>query len=75
MLESYVFHTTLAVCWPFRILRCLLQIIPLSETPDKFNDVYIKLRQDDSPLTFLYSLRYGEVRDKDTFETVMGMIK
>ncbi len=49
-------------------------VVPLSDLPDKPRDAYVKLMRQDSKDIFLYTLRYGQLRNRGMFEYVFGQI-
>ena len=50
------------------------EVIPIGDTSETVNNVYLKLTRYDSKDVYYYSLRHGRVKDKVVLETVFGKI-
>ncbi|XP_006895298.1 PREDICTED: transmembrane protein 186 [Elephantulus edwardii] len=49
-------------------------VIPLTDTPEQPQDLFIRIRQYSGKQTFYLTLRYGHILDRDRFSKVFGML-
>ncbi|XP_042554407.1 transmembrane protein 186 [Dipodomys spectabilis] len=47
-------------------------VVPLTETPDRPQDLFIRIQQYSGKQTFYLTLRYGQVLDRERFSQVFG---
>lgn len=54
--------------WP------VADVVPLSETGERPQELFVRIRRYDGPETFFLTLRYGRVLDRERFAQVFGRL-
>lgn len=49
-------------------------MIPLSESKDRVQDLFVRIQQYDGKQTFYLTLRYGRILDRERFSQVFGTL-